>query len=143
MLQTWILRTDMPPLEAVRNDLDSSICGSCVHKGTHVDGKRVGRSCYVNVGQAPTNIWASYAAGMYRHVSLEEASELVAGEAVRLGAYGDPGMVPWEVLYQLVREHLETFLEEGRQRSAHGDGYPRYVEQTFRSYLQCGIMAHG
>ena len=47
------------------------------------------------------------------------------------------------VLYQLVREHLETFLQEGRQRSAHGDGYPRYVEQTFRSYLQCRIMAHG
>jgi hypothetical protein len=47
------------------------------------------------------------------------------------------------VLYQLVREHLETFLEQGRQRSAHGEGYPRYVEQTFRRYLQCGILAHG
>jgi hypothetical protein len=108
MLQTWILRQDMPPLEAVRNDVDSSICGSCVHKGTHVDDKRVGRSCYVNVGQAPTSIWATYAAGRYRHVSLEEASELVADQAVRLGAYGDPGMVPWEVLYQLVR-HASTY----------------------------------
>jgi hypothetical protein len=47
------------------------------------------------------------------------------------------------VLYQLVREHLETFLEQGRERSAHGEGYPRYVEQTFRRYLQCGILAYG
>ncbi|MBK6847504.1 MAG: transposase zinc-binding domain-containing protein [Proteobacteria bacterium] len=47
------------------------------------------------------------------------------------------------VLYQLVREQLETFLEQGRARSAHGEGYPRYVEQTFRRYLQCGILAYG
>ena len=102
MLQTWILRTDIPPVEAIKSDLDSAICGSCVHKGTHVDGKRVGRGCYVNAGQAPTNVWASYAAGKYRHVSLEEVSELVAGRAVRLGAYGDPGMVPLSVLHALV-----------------------------------------
>ncbi len=47
------------------------------------------------------------------------------------------------VLHQLVREHLESFLEEGRRRSVHGEGYPAYVEQTFRRYLTCGIMAHG
>ncbi len=47
------------------------------------------------------------------------------------------------VLYQLVREQLETFLEQGRARSTHGEGYPRYVEQTFRRYLQCGILAYG
>ena len=47
------------------------------------------------------------------------------------------------VLYQLVREHLETFVEQGRERSVHGEGYPHYVEQTFRRYLQCGIIAYG
>ncbi|MBW2737231.1 MAG: transposase zinc-binding domain-containing protein [Deltaproteobacteria bacterium] len=47
------------------------------------------------------------------------------------------------VLYELVREHLESFLEEGRRRSAHGEGYPAYVERTFRSFLTCGVMACG
>jgi len=47
------------------------------------------------------------------------------------------------VLYELVRTHLETFLEEGRRRSEHGEGYPAFVERTFRRYLQCGVMAHG
>ena len=47
------------------------------------------------------------------------------------------------VLYQLVREHLESFLDEGRRRSEHGEGYPAYVEQTFRRFLSCGVMACG
>jgi hypothetical protein len=47
------------------------------------------------------------------------------------------------VLYQLVREHLESFLEEGRRSSEHGEGYPAYVEQTFRRFLSCGVMACG
>ena len=47
------------------------------------------------------------------------------------------------MLYQLVREHLESFLEEGRRSSEHGEGYPAYVEQTFRRFLSCGVMACG
>lgn len=47
------------------------------------------------------------------------------------------------MLYQIVAGHLETFLQEARDRSAHGFGYPRFIERTFRRYLQCGIFAHG
>ncbi len=47
------------------------------------------------------------------------------------------------VLHQVVREHLETFFEEGRRRSAHGDGYPAFVEKEFRRYLACGILSRG
>ena len=47
------------------------------------------------------------------------------------------------VLYQVVAQHLETFLQEARDRSEHGFGYPRFIERTFRRYLQCGIFAHG
>ncbi len=47
------------------------------------------------------------------------------------------------VLYQLVRAHLETFLDEARQRTAHGFGLPRWVEREFRRFLECGILALG
>ena len=47
------------------------------------------------------------------------------------------------VLYQVVAGHLETFLQEARNRSEHGFGYPRFIERTFRRYLECGIFAHG
>ena len=34
-------------------------------------------------------------------------------------------------------------LEQGRLRSEYGTGYPRYVEQTFRRYLACGLPSEG
>ncbi len=44
------------------------------------------------------------------------------------------------VLHRVMREHLETFLAEAGMS---GDRFPRYVEQEFRDYLECGILAHG
>lgn len=37
------------------------------------------------------------------------------------------------VLHRVVRENLEAFLAEARERSEHGFGLPRFVEQEFRS----------
>jgi hypothetical protein len=45
------------------------------------------------------------------------------------------------VLHTIVREHLETFLEEARERD--GDGYPAFVEREFRRYLDCGLLPRG
>jgi hypothetical protein len=42
-----------------------------------------------------------------------------------------------------VSEHLETFLEQARLQTEHGNGYPRFIEQTFRRYLECGILSRG
>ena len=47
------------------------------------------------------------------------------------------------VLHTVVREHLESFLADARQRSGHGTGVPRHVERELRNYLACGILAHG
>ncbi|MFH0341893.1 MAG: hypothetical protein ACHBNF_07120 [Chromatiales bacterium] len=45
------------------------------------------------------------------------------------------------VLYQVVQEHLETFLAqvEAETRSA----LPAFVQAEFDAFLQCGILAHG
>ena len=47
------------------------------------------------------------------------------------------------VLHRLVREHLETFLDLARRDDAALDAVPGFVEQTFRQYLECRILAHG
>ena len=46
------------------------------------------------------------------------------------------------MLYEVVRQHLETFLAEARLRSD-GRGLPQFVEREFREYLRCGILAYG
>jgi len=44
------------------------------------------------------------------------------------------------ILYGVVAEHLETFLARQRQRER---PVPRFVERELRSFLECGILAHG
>jgi hypothetical protein len=47
------------------------------------------------------------------------------------------------VLYQVVREYLETFLDEARERTESRAGYPAFVERAFRRYLSCGLLSGG
>lgn len=103
MLQTWILREDVHPLDAVRVGLDESICGDCIHRRReHADGK-LRRTCYVNVGQAPRSIWTCYTegTGYADALSVRAITAIGMGRQVRLGSYGDPGAVPvavWDAL---------------------------------------------
>jgi len=107
MVQTYILRADMEPTEALARGLDVAICGDCPHKAQEVmvsrrkNGREVlgyrGRSCYVNVGQGPLGVWRSWFDGNVPAVSHEETSELVRGRMVRLGSYGDPAAAPLSV----------------------------------------------
>jgi len=45
------------------------------------------------------------------------------------------------LLYRIVREHLETFLEHARE--SYEAPIPHYVEEELRGYLRCGVFAHG
>jgi hypothetical protein len=46
-------------------------------------------------------------------------------------------------LYAVVRDNLETFLDDARMRSTTGTGYPHFIESEFQRYLDCGILARG
>jgi hypothetical protein len=99
MIQTYILRSDMHPVEAVHTGADVSICGACPHRGAAGDGS--GRTCYVNIGQGPTIVFKTYQAGGYPRATLAELGSLGRGRMVRLGTYGDPAAVPalyWALL---------------------------------------------
>lgn len=92
MLQTYILREDVSPPDAVLQGLDRSICGDCALRG---DGTGLGRSCYVQLKWAPLNLW-KYA---QRELALDivfTRAEL-QGRFLRMGTYGDPVAIPLEV----------------------------------------------
>lgn len=44
------------------------------------------------------------------------------------------------ILYGVVQQELETFLARAREREC---PVPRFVERELRSFLHCGILAHG
>ena len=111
MVQTYILRSDVDPIAAIRTGQDASICGDCRHRG------KAGheRTCYVNVGQGPLGVYRAFKRGRYpdmlnyygtrwTHNPLTDynAARFVgAGRTVRLGTYGDPAAVPahiWRAL---------------------------------------------
>ncbi len=93
MVQTYIIRSDMEPVEAVKLREDVGICGGCVHRKQE-NGRR---TCYVNLGQGPRSVFDAFRRGRYPVVSLEEAGRAVAGKFVRFGTYGDPAAVPVEI----------------------------------------------
>lgn len=98
LVQTWILREDVNPIDAVNSGDDASICGACPHRGQIIDGRNVGRSCYVTIFQAPRNVWQSYHRGIYRDYQDGD----LAGRTVRLGAYGDPAAVPAHIWHAVL-----------------------------------------
>jgi hypothetical protein len=98
MIQVYILYRHESPLMAIRYGLDSTICGECPHRGVIVNGKAVGRRCYVQVGKAASGIWKCYLRGGYRHADASEYASLFGGRMVRWGAYGDPAFINRDVV---------------------------------------------
>lgn len=73
-----------------------------------------------------------------------EAWERATGAASRpLPAPYRPRSPENTVLHRVVRENLESFLADARERSEHGFGLPRFVEDEFRGYLDCCVLARG
>lgn len=110
MVQTWIIRDDMTPVDASRSGADKAICGSCPHMGQHDEtGARIDgtRTCYVML--FPVNaVYANLKAGKYPTLPVGEVADKVAGKVVRLGAYGDPAAIPhavWIALLARAQSH--------------------------------------
>jgi hypothetical protein len=120
LVQTWILRSDISPLEAIHSGSDSSICGDCMLRGRVENGRNVDRACYVLVHNAPRSIYAAHTRGKYPRLSLREARQALSGLRVRLGAYGDPAAVPirvWDMLLADTTGHV-GYTHQWRRFSA-------------------------
>jgi hypothetical protein len=106
MIQTYILRRDLPPTEAIQTGDDASICGDCPHRGKTVTvrgkAKNVGRTCYVNVGQGALSVYRAYERGAYPLWDGYFPGTTLP--FIRLGTYGDPAAAPAHVWQSLLRD---------------------------------------
>ena len=88
MIQTYIMRRDVHPMTARRMGDDCSICGDCKH--------REQSTCYVNLCHGPINVYKAFHDGSYKYYE-EGDLELFKDKYLRIGSYGDPASIPFEV----------------------------------------------
>ena len=97
MVQTFIMRRDIAPHEALKTGDDSSVCGDCPLRPINKGATR----CYVRVYQAPLSVWNAYQRGRYAMPGVDfDAAllpELFEGLSFRIGSYGDPAAIPASV----------------------------------------------
>lgn len=87
MIQSWIIPQKGNLLD---KDADISVCGDCpLREG----------ACYVTKFFAPRNIQKTYQAGNY----VPFKSSDIRNEVLRIGSWGDPAALPYDVWANLIR----------------------------------------
>ena len=153
VVQTYILRDGINPLEASKTGADFSICGNCPMRGeATTDPQRKiakGRKCYVNLGQGVLIVFKSFLRGVYKE---GDPAEMGRGRFVRVGTYGDPAAVPqrvWELLLSdadgfTAYTHQKPWRPEIAMQSAdsHAEAVMHWKEnrRTFRVIADLGEL---
>ncbi len=113
MIQTWIMRQDIPPHEAFRAPEGASVCGDCPHYRD--------KTCYVNWGRAPRAVWQCWRHGAGYAQAVPSDFD---GVDLRIGSAGDPAAVPVDVWLEIL------------WRCASRTGYTHQWRQPrFRSFM--------
>lgn len=120
MIQTWIIRADIDPVEASKQGKDSSICGNCPHRWHH------GGACYVNLGQAPLGIYRAFKKGIYPAFDPALHAGYLENRKIRFGAYGDPAAAPFEI-WEMLAYMCQGFTGYTHQ-ARHKNFDPRILE---------------
>ena len=100
MVQTFIIRSDMKPHHALKSGDDVSVCGDCKHRPllAKVSGEA---PCYVQVAKSVLSVYGAYTRGRYARAGIDFdvklLPELFAGLAFRMGTYGDPTAIPYQI----------------------------------------------
>ena len=95
MAQVDILLADAHPYAAIKSGEDTAVCGHCPLRWN---------VCYVNVGFGPSSKYKAYQRGSYPELTPTEAGRIckAKGKGIRMGSYGDPAMVPYEIWAELL-----------------------------------------
>lgn len=109
LVQSFIIRSDVEPHQALKTGDDASVCGMCLHRP--ILAKTTGDApCYVNVGKSVLSVYGAYRRGSYaRATSIAQVAAVLKGRKLRLGTYGDPAAAPvglWELLVSLSTGHV-------------------------------------
>jgi len=95
MVQTFIIRSDINPVAALKSGDDESVCGNCPHRPAN-EG-----TCYVRVFQSVRSTFEAYKRNRYARPGVDYAKALLpklfTGLAFRMGSYGDPAAAPFQI----------------------------------------------
>ena len=98
MAQASILLADMHPVEGYKSGADSAICGDCPLRLNN--GSRI---CYVNVlfnnGSQYKSVTKKQVVATPRQLAILLAHRQ---RGIRWGSYGDPGMLPFELINEVM-----------------------------------------
>jgi hypothetical protein len=126
MVQTYILRSDTTPLDALNSGADESICGDCKSRPA------LGGDCYVRVEQGSTVVFKTLQAGNYPPAAPHIVRKLTKGRGKRLGTYGDPMAVPAWVWEDLVYDYTPNGTVVGK------DTHTGYTHQWLNPDIKSG-----
>ena len=91
VVQLRIQSADENPIAAHKSGRDRGVCGTCTERHSE------GGSCYVDVARGELSTWKAHQ-GQPAHF---DAVEIMSRVGLRLGAYGDPAMLPENVIKRL------------------------------------------
>jgi len=114
LIQSFIIRSDVAPTDALKTGDDASVCGLCPHRPLIARMlERAGlpwSPCYVRVGESVLSVYRAYKRGSYaRATTIAQVAQLLQGRKLRLGTYGDPAAAPvelWALLVSLSAGHV-------------------------------------
>ena len=96
MVQVWFLLENVNPVAAVLARMGArTICRDCPFAA--------GNGCYVNVGQAPLAVWRAFHRGAYPTLQPADFGHVFSGRKVRFGAYGNPTLLPLDLVERIAR----------------------------------------
>ena len=102
IVQTFIIRSDVNPVEALQTGADESICGDCEHRPALA--RKTGKvPCYVQVAKSVLAVYNAYKRGRYVKADPATIARALADKIVRLGTYGDPFAAPVTMWNQIIR----------------------------------------
>ena len=104
IVQTFIIRSDISPIEALNTGADESICGDCGHRPYLIKtGESDEPPCYVQVAKSVLSVFNAYKRGRYTRADAATIAKALAGKIVRIGTYGDPFAAPVRMWSQITR----------------------------------------
>lgn len=101
LVQSFIIRADVGPVEALQSGQDVSICGDCEHRPALVKAGNGKAPCYVNAGQSVRSVYEAYKRGRYTVATPAHVAQFLADKTLRIGTYGDPYAAPVAVWHAL------------------------------------------
>ena len=102
IVQSFIIRSDVNPVEALQTGADESICGQCEHRP--IIAKKTGKvPCYVQVAKSVLSVYNAYKRGRYIKADPATIARALAGKVVRIGTYGDGAAAPVRMWTQITR----------------------------------------